>query len=63
LNNSVGEPSKVLDCIINPKIGQIAKKDQSLLGFLAELLVNYISEKHKLVMEEGFTFLCRIYDS
>lgn len=43
-----GNICKVVDAVMNPQVIEAVKKDSGLLTFLAEILINYIYEKHKI---------------
>lgn len=38
---------------MNPQVVQAVKADLGLLEFLAQILINYLFEKHKIQLTEG----------
>lgn len=52
-----GNICKVVDAAMNPQVIEAVRKDNGLLQLLAEILMNYVFEKHKIKLTESKGYL------
>lgn len=47
-----GTPCKVIDVVMNDRIVETAEKNQDIFFFMAQIISNYLLEKHKIAVSE-----------
>lgn len=50
-----GTPCKVIDVVMNDRIVETAEKNQDIFYFMAQIISNYLLEKHKIAVSEDST--------
>lgn len=51
-NDKKGVPCKTLDVVMNTKIVETAEKTADIFYFMAQIISNYLLEKHKIMVAE-----------